>query len=130
MTEALAVYFHKLMDTGFPYIGTLENPSISLENLGQISPVCGNSDDYTALYVSVRSNMIDDIKYVCLNDPTTNVALDMLCVLMKGKTLDEAADLTDDAFCQLLGSEDELLRQKASVLLTALNSKILEYRAR
>ncbi len=131
MTEALTTYFRKLWSTdGFVHAGTLENASITLENLGEISPVCGNPDDYMALYVCVSGNVIDDIRYVCLNDPANNVALEMLCALVKGKTLDEVAAVSDDAFCRLLGAEDPLLREKGRVLLKELNNKILEYRTR
>ncbi len=131
MTEAVAAYFRKLWSTGgFAYAGFFENPSIKLENLGEISPVCGNPDNYMALYVHVNGNVIDDIKYVCLNDPVNNVALEMLCGLMRGRTLDEAAEVNDDAFCELLGSEDQLLRETGSILLQELNNKILEYKSR
>ncbi len=130
MTEALAAYFRKLWSTdGFPFAGRLENPSIKLENIGEISPVCGNPDNYMALYVHVDANVIEDIKYVCLNDPTNNVALEMLCGLMKGKTLDEAAEVKNNAFCELLGSEDELLRERGGILLQELKNKILEYKS-
>jgi hypothetical protein len=43
---------------------------------------------------------------------------------MKGKTLDEAALIKDEAFPQFLGCEDEMLQEKAKLLLELLNEGI------
>ncbi len=130
MTEALIAYYRRLLDKGFEYSGSLENASITLENFGEVSPVCGNPDDYMRLYIRVNDSVIDDIRYACITDPTTNVALEILCALAKGKTLDEVAGLREDAFSQFLGSEDEGLKDKARGLLELLNKGILEYWAK
>jgi NifU-like protein involved in Fe-S cluster formation len=130
MTEALIAYYRKLLEKGFEYSGSVENASITLENFGEVSPVCGNPDDYMRLFIRVTDSIVDDIRYACITDPTTNVALEILCSLVKGKTLDEAADLREDAFSQFLGSEDEGLRNKARGLLELLNKGILEYRTK
>ena len=56
-----------------------------------------------------------------------NVAVEVLCTLVKGKTLDEAAGLTERAFYQFLDCEDEELRMKVRGLLELLNEGIARY---
>jgi len=60
-----------------------------------------------------------------ISNPTTNVAIEVFCTLVKGKTLDEAALIKEDAFSQFLGCEDELMREKAKYLMEFLNEGIL-----
>ena len=130
MTEALIAYYRRLLNKGFEYSGSVENVSITLENFGEVSPVCGSPDDYMRLFIRVNDSVIDDIRYTCITDPTTNVALEILCALAKGKTLNEAAGLQEGAFTQFLGGDDEGLKDKARGLLDLLNKGILEYKAK
>ncbi|MDD3653099.1 MAG: hypothetical protein PHO01_02755 [Desulfotomaculaceae bacterium] len=81
------------------------------------------------IYFQVVNNRISDVKYQCISDPTTNVAIEVLCTLLKGKTLDEVALINEDAFLQFLGCEDEVMRKKATFLLELLNKEILCYEA-
>ena len=46
MHEATRAYYQKLIKTGFEHIGKIENAAIFLENFGEVSPVCGNPDDF------------------------------------------------------------------------------------
>ncbi len=128
MQEAVTAYYQKLLKTGFEHIGKLENASIFLETFGEVSPVCGNTDDFLYLYIQVVNNIIFDIKYQCISDPITNVTIEILCTLVKGKTLDEAALIKEDAFSQFLGCKDELLREKAKFLLELLGRGIIRYK--
>lgn len=128
MHEATRAYYQKLIKTGFEHIGKIDNADIFLETFGEISPVCGNPDDFLYLYIQVDDNLITDIKYQCITDPITNVSLEILCTLMKGKTLDEAALIKDEAFHQFLGCEDEMLQEKAKLLLELLNEGIIRYK--
>jgi len=45
-----------------------------------------STGDFMQLYINVINNRIDDIKYMCQCDPTANVAVEILCALLKGKT--------------------------------------------
>jgi hypothetical protein len=56
-----------------------------------------------------------------------NVAVEVLCSLVKGKTLEEATGLTEDPFYLFLGSHDEGLRRKVQGLLELLNEGIAGY---
>jgi NifU-like protein involved in Fe-S cluster formation len=80
------------------------------------------------LYINIVDDTISDIKYTCACDPTANVAVEILCHLIKGRTLDEAAGLTEQDFVQFLGSEGDELRKKAKGLLELLNGGIIRYR--
>ena len=79
------------------------------------------------LYINVVNNRIENIKYMCVCDPTANVAVEILCTLVKGKTLDEAAGLAEQAFYQFLGSGGEELKKKARGLLELLKLGIVRY---
>jgi len=69
-------------------------------------------------------------RYTCSRAPVTNVAVEILCDLVKGKTLDEAAGVTEQAFDRVLGSEDEDLREKARGLLELLKRGVSRYGSR
>ncbi|KAF1085248.1 hypothetical protein SPSYN_01384 [Sporotomaculum syntrophicum] len=128
MHEAIRTYYQKLLKTGFEYTGEIKNASIFLKTFGAVSPVCGSPDDFLFLYIQVDNNRISDIKYQCITDPTTNVAIEVLCSLVKGKTLEEASLLKADAFNQFLGCEDELMQEKAEFLLEFLKEEVLRYK--
>ena len=136
MHEAIRAYYQKLSTTGFEHTGKIENASIFLETFAEVSPVCGNTDDFLYLYIQVVDNLITDIKYQSISDPITNVSIEVLCTLVKGKTLDEAALIralregwiAGAAFSQFLGCEDEILQEKAKFLLELLKGGIFRYK--
>ncbi len=94
MDEAVIKFYRKLLRSGFEHSGSLENASIFLDSVGEKVLICGSTGDFMQLYINVVNNTIDNIKYMCVCDPTANVAVEILCTLVKGKTLDEAAGLT------------------------------------
>ena len=127
MDEAVIKYYRKLLRTGFEHSGSFENPSIFLDNAGEKILVCGSTGDFMQLYVNVVNNQIDNIKYMCVCEPTANVAVEILCALMKGKTLEEAVNLKEEAFYRLLGSSGEELQKKVKGLLELLKRGIQRY---
>jgi NifU-like protein involved in Fe-S cluster formation len=129
MDEAVIKYYRKLLRTRFEYAGTIENASIFLDSVGEKVLICGSTGDFMQLYINVVKNRIDDMKYMCQCDPTANVAVEILCALLKGKTLEEAAALKEEAFFQFLGSNGEELQKKAKGLLELLNKGIARYRS-
>jgi NifU-like protein involved in Fe-S cluster formation len=129
--EAIIKYYRKLLTTRFGYAGSLESPSIFLDNtVGDKVVVCGKNVDFLHLYINVVNNKIDDIKYKCTCDPTANVAIETLCCLVKGKTLDEAANVPESAFYQFLGTEGEILQKVVKGLKDLLNIGISRYKDR
>jgi len=127
MDEAIIKYYRKLLKTRFACAGSIENASIFLDSGEEKVLICGNTGDFMQLFINVINNRIDDIKYMCVCDPTANVAVEILCTLIKGKTLDEAAAVNDEAFCQFLGSKSEELQKKAGGLLELLNKGIIRF---
>jgi len=127
MDEAVVKYYRKLLKTSFEHAGSFENPSIFLDTIGENVSICTHTSDFIHLYVNVVNNKIDDIKYMCVCDPTANVAIEILCTMVKGKTLNEVAALTEQAFYQFLGSEGEELQKKAKGLLELMRRGIARY---
>ena len=124
MDEAVIKYYRRLLKEDFPNSGELDHPSIFVEAVGERLINCGNTGNYMQLYLQVADRRIADIKYLCACEPVANVAVEVLCTLMKGKTLDEAAGITEEPFYQFLGSRDEGLRKKVRGLLQLLSKGI------
>ena len=76
------------------------------------------------------NDKIEDIKYICVCNPTANVAAEILCILMKGKTLEEAMKVHEEAFYSFLGSSGEELQQKVKGLLELLKRGTTRYKVR
>jgi len=129
MDEAVIKYYRRLLNTRFEHAGSLENASIFLDAGGEKVLLCGNAGDFLELYINVVDDVIDDIKYLCFCDPTANVAVEILCTLLKGKTIGEAAKVTEQSFHQFIGTVGEELGKKAKGLLELFNRGITRYRA-
>ena len=81
-------YYRRLCKNGFEHAGSLENPSIFLDTVGEKIRICSHvSHAYMHIYINVRDGIIDDIKYLCTCDPTANVVVEILCSLLKVKQL-------------------------------------------
>jgi NifU-like protein involved in Fe-S cluster formation len=106
------------------YVGKIENANIVLNNFGEVSLGCFNTDDFLYVYLQTSGDIIVDAKYQCISDPITNVTVDILCALVKGKGLQEALNINEDAFLQFIGCEDELVREKAGFMLEMLRGGI------
>jgi NifU-like protein involved in Fe-S cluster formation len=130
MDEAVIQYYRRLLKEDFPNSGALEHPTVFIEAVGEKLINCGNTGNYMQLYLQVTSDRITVIRYLCSCEPVANVAVEVLCVLAKGKTLDEVASLTEELFYQILGSRDEKLCQKVRGLLGLLNEGLAGYRNR
>jgi NifU-like protein involved in Fe-S cluster formation len=129
--EVVIKYYRKLLKTGFEHAGSLENPSIFLDSVGEKIRICAMSvNNYMHLYINIRSGVIEDIKYLCTCDPTANVVAELLCILVKGKTLAEAETITEDSFSQALGSKGEEFLKKARGIIELLNRGLTRYKAK
>jgi NifU-like protein involved in Fe-S cluster formation len=128
MDEAIIKYYRKLLRNGFEYTGSFENPAIFLDSVGENIPICGHiGRDYMHLFINIHEDRIEDVKYLCICDPTANVAVEILCFLIKGKTFKEAGGLTEDAFCAISGSTSEDLRKKARGLIQLLKRGLTRF---
>ena len=128
MDEGVIKYYRKLLRTGFEHAGSFDNPSVFLDSAGE-GRVCG-AHEYMHIFINVSNGRIDGIKYLCTCDPTANVAVEILCTLLKGKKLEEAEAITEDSFFQAVGSRSEDLREKANGLLELLNHGLTQYQMR
>jgi NifU-like protein involved in Fe-S cluster formation len=128
--EAVIKYYRWLLKTDFANSGSLEDPSIFVEAVGEKMIHCGNTGNYMQLYLNVAGGTIHDIRYLCSCEPTANVAVEVLCTLAKGKTLNEAAALPEELFYQFLGCAGEELKTKVRGVLELLNEGIMDYRDR
>lgn len=129
MDEAVIRYYRRLLKEDFPHAGEIKAASIFIEAIGERMIHCGNTGNYMQLYLQVADHRITDIKYLCACEPVANVAVEVLCTLVKGKTLDEATGLTEEAFYRFLGCQSDDLRQKVRGLLELLNEGIARYRS-
>ena len=125
LDEGVIKYYRKLLKTGFENAGSFDNPSVFLDSAGE-GRVCG-AHEYMHIFINVSNGRIDGIKYLCTCDPTANVAIEILCTLLKGKRLEEAEAITEDSFFQVVGSRSEDLREKANALLELLNGGLARY---
>jgi NifU-like protein involved in Fe-S cluster formation len=128
MDEAVVRYYRGLLKTGFDYAGTLENPTIFLDAVGENLTICDHvGQDSLELYVSVEKGTVKEIKYLCTCDPATNVAVEIMCALIKGKTIAQVEMITPESFLQVLGNQSEDLIKKAEGLLELLRRGIVRY---
>jgi NifU-like protein involved in Fe-S cluster formation len=131
MDQIVAQYYRHLCRTGFQHTGELENPSIFLDTVGEKIRICSHvSHAYMHIYIIVREGTIDNIKYLCTCDPTANVTVEILCSLLKGKTLKEAEDLTEESFTQALGTRGEEYLKKVRGIIELLHRGIKRYKAK
>jgi NifU-like protein involved in Fe-S cluster formation len=129
MEEAIIKYYRRLLKVDFENAGPIENASIFVEAIGEKMIHCGNTGNYMQLYLNVIGNRVEDIKYLCSCEPTANVAVEALCTLVKGKSLEEASSTSEQAFYQMIGCEGEELKVKVIGLLELLNEGITKYKS-
>jgi NifU-like protein involved in Fe-S cluster formation len=129
MDEQVVKYYRRLCRTGFEHAGKLENPSIFLDTVGEKIRICSHiSQAYMHIYIKIRRGIIDDIKYLCTCDPTANVLVEILCGLVKGKTIQEAEALTVEDFSRALGSRGDEFMKKAAGIVELLHRGLARFK--
>ena len=124
MHEGVMYYYQKAIKSGFAHSGKLENETVFLKTFGELSPVCGNPDDFIVLYIRIDKERISEIRYQCIVDPVTNAVMEMICSLLESKTISEAAKLNPRILFEIIGEEDALVEEKATHLLKLINDGI------
>jgi NifU-like protein involved in Fe-S cluster formation len=124
MDEAVIQYYKRLLKTGFENSGSFDNPSIFLEDDQTKFVLCGRTGDSLHVFINIRDDMIDNIKYLCTCGPTVNVVLELLCLLVKGKSLAEAKNLTVGDFSQVINSRGNEFLNKAGIAIELLKEGI------
>jgi len=129
MDRAVIGFYRQLLKKDFENSGALENPSVFVEAVGEKMVHCGNTGNYMQLYMNISDNRIDEIRYVCSCEPAANVAVEVLCTLVKGKTLEEAASVSEETFYKIIGSEGDELKIKVRGMIELLKEGIHKYKA-
>ena len=130
MDELVNLYYRKLCREGFPHTGSLEQPSIFLDTVGEKIRICSRfNQSYIHIYINISHDIIHTIKYLCTCDPATNVAVETLCYLIEGKTVKEAGSLTEESFSQVVGSRQEEFLKKARGVIELLHRGIERFQA-
>jgi nitrogen fixation NifU-like protein len=131
MDDVVVKFYRKLCREGFIHSGELANPDIFLDTVGEKIRICSHvSHAYLHIYINVRDDVIEDIKYLCICDPTANVAVELLCSLVKGKTISEAEALTEEEFSEALGSTSEEFLKRVKGIIELLHRGIDRYKAK
>jgi NifU-like protein involved in Fe-S cluster formation len=129
MDQVVAQYYRQLCRTGFNHTGEIENPDIFLDTVGEKIRICSHvSHAYVHIYIKVHEGTIDDIKYLCTCDPTANVVIEILCILIKGKTVMKAEALTEESFTQVLETNDDEFLKKSRGIIELLHRGIDRYK--
>jgi len=129
MDQAVIRYYRRLLRSGFTHAGTMDEPSVFLDPVAEGERrICGRPADYMKIYIEIRSDRVEEMKYLCLCDPTANVVIEVLCGLLKGKTLDEAVLVDAQAILREVGSDGEELRTKAVALVELIDKGFFRYR--
>ncbi|MGI5902319.1 MAG: iron-sulfur cluster assembly scaffold protein [Desulfitobacteriia bacterium] len=90
-------------------------------------PRCGDS---LTMYIKVRDNIIEDISYLVFGCPGSVATSSITSVLAKGKTLEEAENITEDDVLKALGGLPEEKRHCSLLGVNALRAAIKNYRER
>jgi len=129
LDEAVIRYYRRMLKAGFEHAGSLRDPSIMLDSVGEGIRFCGGHPaDYMHVYIRVRNSRVDDIKYLCNCDPAANVVVEVLCNLVKGRTLEEVSGTTEEMFYHAVGSRSEEVRKKTRGILELLGRGLTRYR--
>lgn len=128
MDELVVKYYRRLCRTGFEYAGSLENPSIFLDTVGEKIRICSHvSHAYIHVFINICDGIIDDVRYLCTCDPTANVVVEILCSLIRKKTIKEAESLTKESFSKALGGGQEEFLKKAGGIIELLHRGLARY---
>lgn len=102
-------------------VGEIENAS----GVGEIgSPVCG---DITRVYIQVEDGVIKDVKFKTFGCGAAIASSSMLTEMVKGKTLEEAVKITDDAVTEALDGLPPQKKHCSNLAASALHEAIKDY---
>jgi nitrogen fixation NifU-like protein len=91
------------------------------------NPVCG---DLMEIFIKVKDNRIDDIKFRTFGCGAAIATSSMVTEMVKGKTLDEALEVSNQAVAKALGGLPPIKMHCSNLAADALHKAIEDYRAR
>lgn len=89
-------------------------------------PSCG---DYIEIYVRIGNNIIEDIGFLVFGCAGAIATGSMTMVLAKGKTLEEALEITEDDIVEGLGGLPENKKHCSNLGVQALRNAINNYKS-
>ena len=87
-------------------------------------PSCG---DYLTVYLKVKDNRVEEISYLVFGCPASTATSSMTSVLAKGKTLEEALNITEVNIIQALDGLPENKVHCSNLGVSALRNAIENY---
>lgn len=105
-------------------VGEIENA----DGVGKVgNPVCG---DIMELSIKVKDNVIEDAKFRTFGCGAAIATSSMVTELVKGKTIDEALDISNKAVVEALGGLPPVKMHCSVLAEQALKSAIEDFRKR
>ena len=96
------------------------------DGVGEIgNPVCG---DMMSFYIKVKDNIIDDVKFKTFGCGAAIAVSSMVSEMAKGKTLDEALQITNASVAQELGGLPPNKMHCSNLGADALHKAIEDYK--
>ena len=103
-------------------VGAIENA----DGVGKVgNPVCG---DIMELTIKVKDNVIEDAKFRTFGCGAAIATSSMVTELVKGKTIEEALDVSNKAVAEALGGLPPVKMHCSVLAEQALRSAIEDYR--
>jgi nitrogen fixation NifU-like protein len=103
-------------------VGEIEDP----DGVGTVgNPVCG---DVMSIYIKVNDDKIEDIKFRTFGCGAAIATTSMTTELAKGKTLDEAMEITREEVAEKLGGLPPVKMHCSNLAADALHDAIEDYR--
>lgn len=95
------------------------------DGVGKVgNPVCG---DIMNMYIKVQDNVITDVKFKTFGCGAAIATSSMATDLIKGKTIDEALALTNDAVAEALGGLPKVKMHCSVLAEQAVRSAVDDY---
>jgi nitrogen fixation NifU-like protein len=91
------------------------------------NPICG---DLMEIFIKVKNNHIEDIKFRTFGCGAAIATSSMVTEMVKGKTLDEALEVSNKAVAEALGGLPPIKMHCSNLAADALHKAIEDYRAR
>jgi nitrogen fixation protein NifU and related proteins len=120
----MAPYSEKVMDhfAAPRNVGEIKDA----DGTGEIgNPVCG---DMMTFYIKVKDDVIEDVKFKTFGCGAAIAVSSMVSEMAKGKTLDEAAKITNDDVAEELGGLPKNKMHCSNLGADALHAAIEDYR--
>jgi nitrogen fixation NifU-like protein len=126
MSEVQSLYSEKVMEhfRNPRNVGDMENP----DGTGHVgNPICG---DIMELYIKVDNGIITDAKFKTFGCGAAIATSSMVTEIVKGKTIDEALKISNQAVAEALGGLPAAKMHCSVLAEEALRSAINDYLAK